>query len=181
MVSLFFVMFVALTVFFSIMNVKEGKKKQEEENESRRRSYSYSYCYEERKKEKEITSPYRTLARICGIVSIIFFIWVFMLANTVGTGHTIDSKIAMYEEENESIEKSVDITVRSYMDYEASTYQEIKDEDGINLVALFPELKSDTLVQKQIEVYVANNDKIKELKEEKIDLSKAKWKLYFGR
>lgn len=168
MVSLFFVMFVALTVFFSIMNVKEGKKKP-------KKSCSY---YND---EEEDVSTYWWLAFISGIVSIFFFIWVFILAITVGTGHTIDSKIAMYEEENESIEKSVDITVRSYMDYEASTYQEIKDEDGINLVALFPELKSDTLVQKQIEVYVANNDKIKELKEEKIDLSKAKWKLYFGR
>ena len=87
----------------------------------------------------------------------------------------------MYEEENASIEESIDVTVRSYMDFEASTYGELKDKDAINLVSLFPELKSDTLVQKQIEVYVANNDKIKQLKEEKIDLSKSKWKLYFGR
>ena len=126
-------------------------------------------------------SLYKGLAFFFGIVSVIFFIWVFSLANTVGTGHTIDSKIAMYEEENKSIENSIDITVKSYMDYEASTYQEIKDKDAINLVALFPELKSDTLVQKQIEVYLANNDKLKELKEKKIDLSKAKWKLYFGK
>ena len=87
----------------------------------------------------------------------------------------------MYEEENKSIENSIDITVKSFMDYEASTYQEIKDKDGIDLVALFPKLKSDTLVQKQIEVYLANNDKLKELKEKKIDLSKAKWELYFGK
>ena len=60
-------------------------------------------------------------------------------------------------------------------------HKEFKDKDGINLVSLIPTLKSDTLVQKQIEVYVANNDKIKELKEEKIDLSKSKWKLYFGK
>ncbi len=168
MVSLFFVMFVVLTVFFSIMKVKEEKKKPKE---------SYSHYND----EEEDVSAYLVLARILGIVSVIFFIWVFRLAITVGTGHTIDNKIAMYEEENESIEKSIDITVKSYMDYEASTYKEIKDKEAINLVALFPELKSDTLVQKQIEVYVENNDKIKELKEEKIDLSKAKWKLYFGR
>ena len=67
------------------------------------------------------------------------------------------------------------------MDFEASTYGELKDKDAINLVSLFPELKSDSLVQKQIEVYLANNAKIKELKEDEIDLSKAKWKLYFGR
>ena len=87
----------------------------------------------------------------------------------------------MYEEENASIEESIDVTVRNYMDFEASTYGELKDKDAINLVSLFPELKSDSLVQKQIEVYLANNAKIKELKEDEIDLSKAKWNLYFGR
>ena len=169
MVSLFFILFVALTVFFCVMNVKKEKKSLKETKTF--------YYYDD---EVHI-SLYKGLAFFFGIVSVIFFIWVFSLANTVGTGHTIDSKIAMYEEENKSIENSIDITVKSYMDYEASTYQEIKDKDGIDLVALFPELKSDTLVQKQIEVYLANNDKLKELKEKKIDLSKAKWKLYFGK
>ena len=169
MVSLFFILFVALTVFFCVMNVKKEKKSLKETKTF--------YYYDD---EVHI-SLYKGLAFFFGIVSVIFFIWVFSLANTVGTGHTIDSKIAMYEEENKSIENSIDITVKSYMDYEASTYQEIKDKDAINLVALFPKLKSDTLVQKQIEVYLANNDKIKELKEKKIDLSKAKWELYFGK
>ena len=82
---------------------------------------------------------------------------------------------------NASIEESINVTVKSYMDFEASTYGELKDKDAINLVSLFPELKSDTLVQKQIEVYIANNDKIKELKEEKIELTKSKWLLYFGK
>lgn len=168
MVSLFFILFVALTVFLGVMNVKEEKKNPRET----RNSHYYDEVH---------ISLYKGLAIFFGIVSGIFFIWVFNLANTVGTGYTIDSKIAMYEEENKSIENSIDITVKSYMDYEASTYQEIKDKDAINLVALFPELKSDTLVQKQIEVYLANNDKLKELKEKKIDLSKAKWKLYFGK
>ena len=168
MVSLFFILFVALTAFFCVMNVKKEKKSLKEEN---------FYYWDD---EVHI-SLYKRLAFFFGIVSVIFFIWVFSLANTVGTGHTIDSKIAMYEEENKSIENSIDITVKSYMDYEASTYQEIKDKDGIDLVALFPKLKSDTLVQKQIEVYLANNDKLKELKEKKIDLSKAKWELYFGK
>ena len=169
MVSLFFILFVALTVFFCVMNVKKEKKSLKETKTF--------YYYDD---EVHI-SLYKGLAFFFGIVSVIFFIWVFSLANTVGTGHTIDSKIAMYEEENKSIENSIDITVKSYMDYEASTYQEIKDKDAINLVALFPKLKSNTLVQKQIEVYLANNDKLKELKEKKIDLSKAKWKLYFGK
>lgn len=125
---------------------------------------------------------------ICGIVSIllgiasfVLLLGVFSLIDTVANGYTLDDKIAMYEEENASIEESINVTVKSYMDFEASTYGELKDKDAINLVSLFPELKSDTLVQKQIEVYIANNDKIKELKEEKIELTKSKWLLYFGK
>lgn len=45
----------------------------------------------------------------------------------------------MYEEENASIEKSINVTVKSYMDFEASTYEELKDKDAINLVSLLPD------------------------------------------
>lgn len=115
------------------------------------------------------------------MISIILFIWVIILIDKIGTGHIIDNKIAMYEEENASIEERIDLTVKNYMYFEASTYGELKDQDAITLVSVFPELKSDTLVQKQLKIYVANNNKIKQLKEEKIDLSKSKLELYFGR
>lgn len=70
----------------------------------------------------------------------------------------------MYEEENSAIEERIESTVKSYIQFEASTYKELKDEDAINLVSLFPDLKSDTLVQNQIDFYATNNKLIKELK-----------------
>lgn len=160
MVSLFFILFLGVLIFSIVRFVKALEK----------------YDYDEGP-----AAFYLTMSIIFGILTVIFFIWTFSLINTVGTGATIDRKITMYEEENAAIEESIDVTVKSYMDFEASTYIKLKDKDAINLVSLFPELKSDTLVQQQIEVYVANNHKIKELKEAQIDLSKAKWKLYFGR
>ena len=48
------------------------------------------------------------------------------------------------------------------------------------LVTLYPELKADTLVAKQIEIYTNNNQKIKELKEQKLYGKVYKWWLYFG-
>lgn len=155
MVSLFFIIFLALTVFFVVRSIKEANE---------------NVCF-----------GYFIVAIIAGIVSIIFLIWVFILINRVGTGYTIDNKIAMYEEENASIEESINVTVKSYMDFEASTYGELKDKDAMNLVSIIPELKSDELVQKQIEVYVNNNAEIKELKEKKIELSESKWFLYFDK
>ena len=50
----------------------------------------------------------------------------------------------------------------------------------MTLVSLFPELKSDTLVSQQISIYTSNQREIKRLKEEKIDLIKMRWLLFFG-
>lgn len=160
MVGLFFILFLAATIFFIVKTIKEYKGSDGNED----------VCF-----------FYIIMATIFGVVSIIFLIWVFILVGTIGTGHTIDDKIAMYEAENTSIEETIDATVRNYMDFETTTYEKFKDEDSMSLISLFPELKSDTLVSQQIEIYVANNQRIKSLKEEKIDLSKAKFKLYFGR
>lgn len=125
---------------------------------------------------------------VTAIVCVIGFIisGVFILSDiyTVGTGYTIDQKIEMYEEENSAIEARVDSIVEAYKIYESETYKKYKIEDthdAMTLVSLFPELRSDTLVQEEIELYIANNGKIKELKEEKIDISAARWRLYFGK
>ena len=45
---------------------------------------------------------------------------------------------------------------------------------------MYPELKSDNLVTKQIELYVENNKQIKKLKSEKLDYNLMAWWLYFG-
>ena len=107
----------------------------------------------------------------------------FMLyfINTLATAHAIDEKILMYQERNESIEQSVGNAVRAYMDYEEETYSELSNKDAMSMVYLYPELKSDQLVQKQIDIYVSNNDNITRLREQQIDLAQDKWLLYFGR
>ena len=88
----------------------------------------------------------------------------------------------MYQEENKKIEQDIDRIVQEYLEHEQDTFSGLKPEDSsITLITLFPELKSDSLVQKQLEIYTKNNAQIKELKEEKINLSTTKWILYFGR
>ena len=99
----------------------------------------------------------------------------------VTNGRTLNAKIAMYEEENQRIEQEINVLVEQYMNYEASTYGDLKGESSITLVSLYPELKSDTLVQRQIEVYIDNNSQIRKLKEKLIELSVLKWWLYFGK
>lgn len=95
-------------------------------------------------------------------------------------GITAKPKVKMYQEENKKIEEQVDVLVKQYMEYEGKTLTEFKSESSITLISLYPELKSDTLISKQIEVYIANNNKIKELKEYDIEMKIGKWLLYFG-
>lgn len=108
------------------------------------------------------------------IASIILFISVI---DRVG----IEKNIAMYEEENTKIEQQIADVVTQYQEYEAGIFTEVAPESAMTLVALYPELKSDTLVQSQIEVYVDNNKQIKELKCKAINASVIRWWLYFGK
>lgn len=111
---------------------------------------------------------------ISTIASIILFISVI---DRVG----IEKNIAMYEEENTKIEQQIADVVTQYQEYEAGIFTEVAPESAMTLVALYPELKSDTLVQSQIEVYADNNKQIKELKCKAINASVIRWWLYFGK
>lgn len=129
-----------------------------------------------------VHSLFFVLAWLFSIVAFAMVIKICCIAPTVATASTIDSRIAMYQEENETIEQDIDRVAQEYLNHEYDTLTDLKtEESSITLVTLFPELKADTLVQQQLEIYVANNAKIRSLKEEKIDLARLKWLLYFGK
>ena len=96
-----------------------------------------------------------------------------------------DQKILMYEEENAKIEQDITTIVKDYMNYEKDTYkiasEQIESSSLLVLTELYPDLKSNELIKKQIEIYTENNNKIKQLKEEKINNQTCKWWLYFGK
>lgn len=99
----------------------------------------------------------------CGGVLVVILVmmnWYNLFQTSV-----IPEKIKMYQEENTKIENEISLIVESYKDYEQSTFKDLKSISAITLITMYPELKSDALVNKQIEVYIANNQKIKELKE----------------
>lgn len=93
----------------------------------------------------------------------------------------IDQKIEMYQEENTRIENQIAECVEQYQRYETEIITEVAPESAMTFVSLYPELKADALVSKQIEVYIDNNQKIKELKEFKISEDVTRWWLYFGK
>lgn len=124
-------------------------------------------------------ATYVSAASILGLI-IIFMLFVCLLG-VVSSGSMIDSKIELYQTQNTEIESKIQATVASYLAHERQTYKDLKPDNAIAVVSAYPELHSNELVKKQIEVYEDNNKKIMGLKEEKLNQSVYKWWLYFGK
>lgn len=119
---------------------------------------------------------------VLGVAGILITIIIgCLLGKPLINARDVDERIAMYEEQNTEIESQVETAVKLYMSHEDEVFESASPEDYITLVSLYPDLKSDTLMQKQIELYIENNKKICELKEEKITAQRSKFWLYFGR
>lgn len=102
------------------------------------------------------------------------------LAVQVSNLSVINEKIAMYEQENAKIEQQIETAITAYQQHEKDVFTEVKPDSYIQLVSIYPELKSDTLVKEQIKTYQSNNKKIKELKVTAINGNVKRWWLYFG-
>lgn len=114
------------------------------------------------------------------VISIIALGGILINIGILVWGRTLDDKIAMYEQENAAIEQSVDVLVKDYYKHESDTYSSLKPENAVLFASAYPELQSNELATKQLEIYVDNNNKIKELKEDQINLSRNRFWLYFG-
>lgn len=91
----------------------------------------------------------------------------------------VDKKIEIYQEENKKIEEDVAIVVSNYLNHESSTFKEIFDNPTA-LAVVCPELKSNEIVSKQIDLYIKNNKKIKDLRLLKASKDTYEFLLYFG-
>ena len=123
----------------------------------------------------EVFSGFGSLISVVALIGIIINIGILI------NGRTLDDKIAMYEQENAAIEQSVDVLVKDYYRHESDTYSSLTPENAVLFASAYPELQSNELATKQLEIYVENNNKIKELKEDQINLSRNRFWLYFGR
>ena len=114
-------------------------------------------------------------------ISVVALIGIIINIGILINGRTLDDKIAMYEQENAAIEQSVDVLVKDYYRHESDTYSSLTPENAVLFASAYPELQSNELATKQLEIYVENNNNTKELKKDQINLSKNRFWLYFGR
>ena len=130
--------------------------------------------------DKFDTDTYCNLAIWGAVLGFVSFIAIILLGIDVKSFSVIDDRIAMYEEENTRIEQQVADVVEQYQKYETDIFMEVAPESAVTMVSLYPELKSDSLVQAQIEVYTENNKTIKDLRDQQIKGNVYRWWLYFG-
>lgn len=123
-----------------------------------------------------------------GIIAFFVAFAIFMIAGNwfsyfadVWTESSIDQTIEMCQEENDSLEESIDLLVKNSMYYEESVLKDLKPESYITLLYKYPELESIPLLKQQIDLYTSNTNEIKNLKLQKISLARKKFWLYFGK
>lgn len=99
---------------------------------------------------------------------------------TISESKVIDKKIEMFQEENTVIETNITTSVEKYLEHEYGIYDSLQGENIEVLLVAYPQIKSDTLVEKQLDVFISNNNKIRELKEQKLNIEVWRFWVYFG-
>jgi signal transduction histidine kinase len=92
----------------------------------------------------------------------------------------IDTKIEYLTEQNAQIDDEIKLIISSYQDHELEFYKEFENVSSTTLITLYPEIKSNELVNKQLDIYFANQQEIKELELKKIEGGVIRWWMYFG-
>lgn len=86
---------------------------------------------------------------------------------------TIDNRLSVLEEQNQIVLSQVEPLVQKALEYESNTYKDFK-LDAAKIIAftqLYPDLKANAFLNKQIDVILANQKEIKQLKLDKVSLN----------
>lgn len=117
---------------------------------------------------------------ICSVLTVIGIVVMLIVGGKLVAGQTIQDKITMYEAENAEIDSQICEIVEGYKSYEKETFENISNKSANVLVELYPDLKSNELVSKQMEIYMDNKNKVVSLQEDLINQRPLRWWLYFG-
>lgn len=119
-------------------------------------------------------------AIVGGFVSIICIFGLFYCGVELVKASTYEEKIEIYTEENEIIYNDIKLVVGEYLNWEAETYEKFSNTDITFVVNLYPDLKSNELIMKQIDVYLQNKNEIKMLKSQAAHMDIYRFWIYLG-
>lgn len=120
------------------------------------------------------------LGCITVLFSIAFAASIVFVGAGLVDGQTIQEKISLYETENAEIDSQICEIVEGYKSYEKETFEKVSNKSANVLVELYPDLKSNEIVTKQMEIYMSNKKKVMSLQEDLINQKFLRWWLYFG-
>lgn len=121
-----------------------------------------------------------TVFAISLVILVVIVICSLYNINKIVKANTIEQKIVVYQEEMTNIENSISPVVQNYLDHEKETYTALTPDNAVIFASIYPELSSNEIVQKQLNIYNEYLISIKNLKLEIAEISTAKWWLYFG-
>lgn len=86
---------------------------------------------------------------------------------------TINSRLAVLEEQNTTVLTQVEPLVQQALNYESNTYKDLKlDVNKLIIFAqMYPELKANDFLRMQIDIILCNQQEIKQLKLDKATLN----------
>jgi hypothetical protein len=109
--------------------------------------------------------------------SIIFTVFLFVIVIVAGFYNydksTIDSRLPVIEEQNTMVLSQIEPLVQQALEYESNTYKDFK-LDAAKVIAftqLYPDLKANDFLNKQIDIILTNQEEIKQLKLDKATLN----------
>lgn len=129
-------------------------------------------------------NPYSDAGSTVFAISLVMFVVVIICClfnvNKIVKANTLEQKITVYQEEMTNIENNINPVVQNYLDHEKETYTALTPDNAVIFASIYPELSSNEIVQKQLNIYNEYLISIKNLKLEIAEISTAKWWLYFG-
>jgi hypothetical protein len=107
-------------------------------------------------------------------VSFISFIAILIAGATYNyDSTTINNRLVVLEEQNTTVLTQIEPLVQKALDYESNTYKDFKLDVAkvIAFTQLYPDLKANSFLNKQIDIILANQEEIKQLKLDKASLN----------
>jgi hypothetical protein len=114
---------------------------------------------------------------LSGIGAAIFIVFLFITVIAAGIYNydksTIENRLFVLEEQNQVVLSQIEPLVQQAFEYESNTYKDFK-LDAAKVIAftqLYPDLKANSFLNKQIDIILANQEEIKQLKLAKASLN----------
>lgn len=108
---------------------------------------------------------------ILGVLGL--FVILIGIANYNKVATTVDARQLVLEEQNQIVLSQIEPLVQQALEYESNTYKDFK-LDAAKVIAftqLYPNLKANDFLNKQIDIILANQEEIKQLKLAKASLN----------